>query len=303
MIDWTITLANFKAYLALERSFSINSISAYLSDLEKFSHFITTQYKGLLTFADIKLAHCEAYLIWLHDLGISTSSQARFIASLKAFFRFLILEETIPNNPVQLLESPRLSQKIPAVLSLSEIQALLAAIDQSKPLGVRNKAILETLYACGLRVSEVIKLKISGLYLTHGFIKVRGKGNKERLVPINESATKQITIYQKEIRAKGKIGGGHEDTLFLNNRGNPLSRVMIFHIIKNLVKEIGLEKTVSPHTFRHSFATHLYENGADLRAIQQMLGHESITTTEIYTKVNGKYLRDVLIKFHPRFNE
>ena len=227
-------------------------------------------------------------------------SQARILSGLRAFFRFLLLEDIIEINPLDNIESPKLSKKIPSVLSIEEIASIMGAIDMSDDLGHRNRAILETLYACGLRVSELINLKLSGYFPDAGIVKVIGKNNKQRLVPIGESAMKHLNLYIHEIRKKGPIKKGSEDYVFLNRRGNPLSRVMIFTIIKNLKTKAGITKAVSPHTFRHSFATHLIEGGANLRAIQDMLGHESITTTEIYTHLDTKFLRDTILKYHPR---
>ncbi len=290
----------FNAYLLLERKLSGNSIDAYLRDINKFNQYLHANYPEL-PLTEITLPHCQSFLESLAQLDIGPTSQARIVSGIKAFFRYLVLEKVIVQNPTQLLEAPKLRRKIPTVLSVNEIDLMLQVIDQSKPEGVRNKAIIETLYGCGLRVSELTNLQLSGLYFELGFIKVSGKGNKERLVPINQSAVKQINIYRSEIRNRLTIAKGQEDFVFLNRRGKQLSRVMIFTIVKNIAALAGIPKTVSPHTFRHSFATHLYEGGADLRVIQDMLGHESITTTEIYAKIDTQYLRDALIQFHPRF--
>ena len=298
-MNWKAYENGFKAFLLLERNLSEKSVEAYLSDLRKFHKFLETN--EAKSIKDVETKDCHAFLQELGELSIALSSQARALSSLKSFFKYLSFEKIIVENPAELLEAPRQSRKIPAVLSLAEIDLMLQTFDQSTPEGVRNKAIIETLYACGLRVSELVSLQISNLYLEIDFIKVIGKGDKERLVPINKSATKHISIYKNKIRNKMKIAAGHEDILFLNRRGKQLTRVMIFYIVKAAAKAAGITKNVSPHTFRHSFATHLYENGADLRIIQDMLGHESITTTEIYSHISTQHLRDALIQFHPRF--
>ena len=238
---------------------------------------------------------------WITELGMTASSQARIISGIKAFYKYCSLENISRTDPTTLLEAPKLKRKLPDVLSFEEIESIIAQVDLSKPEGGRNKAILETMYSCGLRVSEVVNLKISQLYLDLGFIRVTGKGDKERLIPIGSSAIKYITVYKNNIRVHSAPKKGYEDFLFLNNRGSQLSRVMIFYIIKDLTLKAGIKKTVSPHTFRHSFATHLVEGGADLRAVQEMLGHESITTTEIYTHLDREFLRKTLEEFHPGF--
>jgi len=248
----------------------------------------------------VKLKDLQDFLKWINELGLSASSQARIVSGIKSFFKYLLLEDIIKDSPAELLESPKIGRKLPDTLEVEEINRLIDAIDLSTPEGVRNKAMLETLYGCGLRVSELINLKISNLYFNDGFLKVTGKGDKERLVPIGSQAIKYIKIYLENIRIHLEVKKGSEDILFLNNRGKGLSRVMVFLIIKNLAEKIGLKKNISPHTFRHSFATHLIEGGADLRAIQEMLGHESITTTEIYTHLDREYLRISILRFHPR---
>ncbi len=301
-MNWSSYIESFKHYLSLERSLSGNTIAAYLRDIDKFSEYLANVAPELLL-SGITTKHCEEFLQSLGKIGISIPSQARILSGLKAFFKYLVLEGVVPKSPVELIEAPRYNRKLPVVLSVAEIEKMLESFDQSLPEGVRNKAILETLYASGLRVSEVINLKLSELYFDVGFIRVIGKGNKERIVPINGSAMKQIMIYVEEIRRLGKIKEGKEDFVFLNRRGSPLSRVMVFYVVKQAAENAGVNKEVSPHTFRHSFATHLYERGADLRAIQDMLGHESITTTEIYSQVNNQYLRDAMIQFHPRFGK
>ena len=298
MSIWQIHLKSFEDYLMLEKSLSKNSVMAYRRDVEKLEQYLDILELDLSP-ATIQLKQLKDFLEYLHELGLAASSQARLISGLKAFFNFLVFEKIIPASPTDLLESPNLSRKVPSVLSFEEIEQLLGAIDLSKPEGHRNRAILETLYACGLRVSELTSLKISNLYLDIGFIKVVGKGNKERFVPIGEDAIKYINYYLQDRNNLKTIH--NNDILFLNRRGRPLSRVMIFYIIKDLAKAVNLQKSISPHTFRHSFATHLMEGGADLRAIQDMLGHASITTTEIYTHLDTAYLRNTILTFHPLY--
>ena len=298
-MNWEITIKGFKAFLKLEKSLSDNSIEAYLHDIEKVQQFLS--YKNYpLSPKEMELKHFHEFLKWINELGMSSRSQARIISGIKAYYKYLLIENIIHHNPIILLESPRLGKKLPDTLSTEEIDLMISAIDLSKPEGERNKAILETLYSSGLRVSELINLKISNLFLKDGFMKILGKGDKERLVPIGCVAIKQITIYNENIRCHLRIKIGNDDFLFLNRRGAKLSRVMIFTIIKELALKIGLKKIISPHTFRHSFATELIERGADLRAVQEMLGHESITTTEVYTHINRDFLRSEIIKFHPR---
>ncbi|MBL7739302.1 MAG: site-specific tyrosine recombinase XerD [Chitinophagaceae bacterium] len=297
---WEAYKKGFKAYLQLEKSLSDNSTEAYLRDIEKLTQFL--QEKRLLKKpADIVLKDLQQFTKWIAELGMTASSQARIISGLRAFYKYCLLENISKTDPTTLLEAPKLKRSLPDVLSFDEIEAIIAETDLSKPEGGRNKAILETMYSCGLRVSEVVSLRISQLYLDTDFIRVTGKGDKERLVPIGRSAVKYIKIYLKNIRVHIQVKPGNEDILFLNSRGSKLSRVMIFYIIKDLVKKAGIKKTVSPHTFRHSFATHLVEGGADLRAVQEMLGHESITTTEIYTHLDREFLRKTLENYHPAF--
>lgn len=302
VMNWKIYTTGFKSFLQLERSLSANSIEAYMRDVEKLSQFLELkQY----TFSpeQLKLEHFQEMMKWVGDLGLSATSQARIISGIKAFYKYMLMENIITDDPTILLEVPRTGRKLPVVLNDKEIDAMLDAIDRSTPEGERNRAMLETLYSCGLRVSELVNLKISHLYLDDEFIRVIGKGDKERIVPIGSVAIKHIKIYLDTIRPKsedGRIKKGNEDILFLNKRGSKLTRVMVFTIIKSLAEKAGLKKKISPHTFRHSFATHLVENGADLRAVQEMLGHESITTTEIYTHLDRNYLRDVIITYHPR---
>ena len=297
---WEPYKKGFKAYLQLEKSLSDNSVEAYLRDIEKLTQYFT-QNNVLKKPAEITLKDLQQFVKWVAELGMTDTSQARIISGIKAFYKYCLLENISQTDPTALLEAPKLKRHLPDTLSVEEIETILSQIDLSKPEGGRNKAILETMYSCGLRVSEVVNLKISQLYLDVGFIRVIGKGNKERLVPIGSSAVKYITIYKNSIRIHIQPQPGNEDILFLNRRGSKLSRVMIFLIIKDLSAKAGIKKTISPHTFRHSFATHLVENGADLRAVQEMLGHESITTTEIYTHLDREFLRKTLEQFHPAF--
>ncbi len=290
----------FKIYLKLERGNSDNTVQGYLSDLAKLSQFLELELPQK-SFKTIQLKDLQHFLAYLHDFGLNEQSQARIISGIKAFYKFLILENYLEINPTDLLEAPKLSRKLPDTLSYSEIQMILDAIDLSTPEGPRNRAMLETLYSCGLRVSELINLKRANLFLDVDFIRVIGKGDKERLVPIGSTAKKYIEIYTKEVRVHTAPQKGHENIIFLNRRGKALSRVMVFYVIKNAAAAAGITKTVSPHTFRHSFATHLVEGGADLRAVQEMLGHASITTTEIYTHLDQSYLKDTIAQFHPRY--
>jgi integrase/recombinase XerD len=296
---WQSYIKGFKAFLQLEKSLSRNSIKAYLQDIDKITQFLEIN-QLILPPEKIELHHLQNFLKWLNEIGISARTQARIISGIKAFYKYMILENIIRDNPTELLDSPKLGRKLPDTLSVEEIDRLISAIDLSKPEGHRNKAILETIYSSGLRVSELINLKISNLNFKDGFIKIVGKGNKERIVPIGSIAIKYINIYLKDIRVHVPLKKEGQDILFLNRRGNKLTRNMIFIIIKELCVKIGLNKKISPHTFRHSFATHLIEGGADLRAVQEMLGHESITTTEIYLHLDREYLRDTIIQFHPR---
>ena len=298
-MNWKIYIQGFKSFLALEKSLSNNSIEAYLHDVDKFVQFL--EYKKY-NFGpkEIELKHLQDFLKWINQLGMSAGSQARIISGVKGFYKYLLLENVLNNDPTTLLEAPRIGRKLPDSLSVDDINKIIEAIDLSKPESQRNKAMLETLYSCGLRVSELVNLKISNLYFTDGFVKIIGKGDKERLVPIGSSAIKQINIYKNEVRSLCLVKKDHEDFLFLNRRGAKLTRVMVFTIIKHLALKTGIKKHISPHTFRHSFATHLIEGGADLRAVQEMLGHESITTTEIYTHLDREYLRQAIIQFHPR---
>ena len=298
---WLSYKKGFKSYLQLERSLSDHSVQAYLSDMEKLTQFFEAE--GIhKTPAQVELKDLQGFIKWIAELGMTQSSQARMISGIKAFYRYCLLEEIVSKDPTILLEAPKLLRQLPDVLTFDEIENIIAQIDLSTPEGGRNKAILETLYSCGLRVTEVVNLKLSQLYLDVGFIRIIGKGNKERLVPIGSSAIKYIGIYLKNIRVHVPVQKGEDDILFLNRRGHRLSRVMIFLIIRELVQKAGIKKNISPHTFRHSFATHLVEGGADLRAVQEMLGHESITTTEIYTHLDREFLRKTLHQFHPAFD-
>ena len=298
-MNWESSINGFKSYLKLERSLSANSVEAYIHDINKLTQFLTYK-KYSLSPAEIELKQLQEFLKWANRLGMNARTQARVISGIKAFYKYLLLEDLINNDPTTLLETPKIGRKLPETLSIDEITELIATIDLSKPEGERNKAMLETLYGSGLRVSELINLKLSDLYFNEGFLKITGKGDKERLVPIGKVAIKQIDIYKDQVRCHLAVKKEFEDIVFLNRRGAKLSRVMIFTIIKDLATKTGLQKRISPHTFRHSFATHLIEGGADLRAVQEMLGHESITTTEIYTHLDRDYLRNEIIQFHPR---
>src|SRR5690606_9747716 len=296
-MDWKTTINGFKHYLRLERAMSANTVEAYLNDVTKLRQFLEPQ--GIHPH-EVTSAQIQDFLTWINGFGLSAYSQARILSGIKTFYLYMALEHGLHENPTALIQAPRLGRKIPDVLNVAEIDRLIRAIDLSAPEGMRNKAMLEVLYGCGLRVSELVGLKISNLFLDVEFIKVEGKGSKERLVPIGAQAANYLRIYLGEVRVHQKIKPGYEDFVFLNRRGMPLTRVMVFLIIKDLAAAIGLKKRISPHAFRHSFASHLVEGGADLRAVQEMLGHESITTTEIYTHVDRDYLRSVITQYHPR---
>jgi len=299
-MNWSPTIKGFKAYLQLEKSLAKNSVEAYIADVEKLFQYLDMSEIHLAP-EKVTQKHIESFLKWVSEIGLNARSQSRIISGIKAFYNYLLLEEIITVSPVELIETPKIGRKLPEVLTIEEIDKIIAVIDLSTPEGLRNKAILETLYSCGLRVSELIGLQISHLLLDEGFVRVVGKGDKERITPIGGAAIKHITIYIEHVRNHlPKIDKASEDILFLNRRGKQLTRVMIFTIIKNLTQQAGINKTVSPHTFRHSFATHLVDGGADLRAVQEMLGHESITTTEIYTHLDSDYLRQSILDFHPR---
>ena len=297
---WAAEKKGFKAWLQLEKSLSDHSVEAYLRDIEKLTQFSAFQ-ESAPSIENIQLKDLQDFLKWIGALGMTASSQSRIVSGIRSFFKYCLQENLIRLDPTLLLETPKQKRSLPDFLSVDEINQIVQVIDLSKPEGERNRAILETMYSCGLRVSELVNLRISSLYPDLGFIKVIGKGDKERLVPIGNTALKFIKIYREQVRAHTMIKKGNEDILFLNRRGAGLTRQMIFILLKDLVRETGIKKTVSPHTFRHSFATHLVEGGADLRAVQEMLGHESITTTEIYTHLDRAYLRETLQKFHPAF--
>ena len=296
-MSWEKSIKGFKSYLQIERSLSDNSVQAYIRDVKKFAN-----YAILIELSELNVTRIDIsnFLAQINQEDISSRSQARIISGIKAFYKYLIMEDYLKINPTELIESPKIGLKLPDTLSLIEIDKLIAAVDLSNKQGERNRAILETLYSCGLRVSELVNLQLSNIHFKEGYLKVTGKGDKERLAPIGGRAIKYLTIYINEVRNHQEIKKGNEDFVFLNNRGAKLTRVMIFLIIQKLTERIGLKKKISPHTFRHSFATHLIEGGADLRAVQEMLGHESITTTEIYTHLDNEYLRSNIIQFHPR---
>ncbi len=298
-MNWEVYLRQFKTYLKLERSLSDNSIEAYVRDVEKLRSYMEANHPRLSPLKTTG-AHLQAFVRFVSELGLSPLSQARIISGIKAFFQYLVFDEVIEQDPTELLETPKVGRKLPDTLDVPEMDALLAAIDLSHPDGQRNRAMLETLYSSGLRVSELVNLKLDNIYEDIGFLRVVGKGNKERLVPIGREALKYLLIYVREVRVHVPVKTEARSFVFLNNRGGRLSRVMVFLIIKALAQKIGLKKTISPHTFRHSFATHLIEGGADLRAVQEMLGHASITTTEIYTHLDRDYLKQVIKEFHPR---
>jgi integrase/recombinase XerD len=296
---WKSYINGFKAYLQLEKSLSGNSVEAYLHDVTKVTQFLELQ-KLQLGPEKVELHHLQSFLQWISELGMSARTQARVISGLRAFYRYLLLENIVQHDPTAILDLPRIGLKLPVTLNVKEIDLLISKIDLSKPEGKRNKAMLETLYGCGLRVSELVTLRISNLFFKDGFIRVTGKGDKERLIPVGSIAQAEISYYLSDVRPHISVKKGHEDVLFLNRMGTGLSRIMIFTMIKKLATSAGIKKQISPHTFRHSFATHLVEGGADLRAVQEMLGHESITTTEIYTHLDKEYLRSTIIEFHPR---
>jgi integrase/recombinase XerD len=295
---WNQVINDFIAYLKIEKAASVNTIDAYINDLNKLQAYL----QGIGSTAtpqEVTPAMLSDFLVYEGGQGVRARSQARMLSGVRAFYKYLLMDNLIDANPTQLVDFPKIGRKLPDVLTVQEIDALLAAIDLSFPEGQRNKAMLETMYSCGLRVSELVNLHLSDLFLKEGFIKVKGKGSKERLVPISDPAIHEINLFLPD-RAKLNIAKGHEDFLFLNRLGKTLSRVMVFTIVRNLATVVGLQKTISPHTFRHSFATHLIEGGADLRAVQEMLGHESILTTEIYTHLDRSFLRQTIVEFHPR---
>ena len=298
-MKWDESKKGLENYLKLEKSLSPNSVSAYINDVNKLIEFLAINYKRTGP-EKVKLSHLKKFVEWLKEAGVSPRTQARTISGIKSFYKYLLIEEHIVNDPTALLESPKIGRKLPSILTMEEVDMLINAVDLEKPEGQRNKAMLETLYSCGLRVSELVNLKLTNLFFEQGFIKVEGKSEKERLVPVSSRAVEEINKYISSYRKKMKIDKESENVLFLNRRGKKLSRVMIFTIIKNLAEKVGMEKQISPHTFRHSFATHLINGGADLRAVQEMLGHESILTTEIYTHLDSEYLKNTIHQFHPR---
>ncbi len=298
-MNWDILIKQFKNYLQLERSLSSNSVEAYVHDIVKLRQFLEIS-NASSTPQKVTQKEIQEFIEFINELGLAPHSQARILSGIKAFFKFLLLEDEIIHDPSSLLEGPKLGRKLPDTLNFQEIEQLLGAINVSTPEGARNRSILETLYSSGLRVTELVELRISNVFFDDGFLKIVGKGNKERFVPIGTDAIKYMKIYLHEIRNQLTIQKGFENYVYLNRRGKKLTRVMIFTVIKELAKNIGLQKSISPHTFRHSFATHLIEGGADLRAIQEMLGHSSITTTEIYTHLDRDYLKEVIKSFHPR---
>ena len=299
-MDWKDKyIRDYGIYLRLEKSLSENSQDAYLSDIRKFYQFLSINFRGM-TPADCSIDELREFTQWISELGLSSVSQARIISGLRSFFKYLKLEGVIKKNPASLLDSPKTGRKLPDVLTIEEIEKILSSIDLSSSNGYRNKTIIEILYGCGLRVSELTGLLISNINFDYQYIRIIGKGNKERLIPLGSHALKAINYYKSHYRSHINVDQGSEDHFFLNRFGRSISRVMIFHIVKSCVEKAGIKKTVSPHTFRHSFATHLVEGGADLRAVQELLGHESILTTEIYTHLTSEFLVDTIKRFHPR---
>lgn len=299
-MKWENSIKGYEHYLKLEKSLSQNSIAAYINDINKLKDFLETNFNKKVTPEKVKLDHLKSFIEWLNEKGVSPRTQARTISGIKSFFKYLLIDEKITSDPTALLESPKIGRKLPDILTMEEIDELIDAISLDKPEGQRNRAMLETLYSCGLRVSELVNLKLTNLYFDEGFIKIEGKADKERLVPVSSRAIDEITKYIENYRNNLRVQKSSENVLFLNRRGQQLSRVMVFTIIKNLAAKINLNKKISPHTFRHSFATHLINGGADLRAVQEMLGHESILTTEIYTHLDRDYLKSTINQFHPR---
>ena len=299
-VSWQPYIRGFLNYLKLEKSLSENSIEAYQRDVLKLENFMLHEFPNI-GMKEVSLNNLQSFLKQLNELGFDAHSQARIVSGLRAFWKYLLLEDEVKTNPAELLQLPKLARKLPDTLSVNETIAVIESLDMSKPEGQRNRAMVEVLYSCGLRVSELVNLKISNLYLQAGFVKVVGKGDKERIVPIGSEASKQLNNYLDFVRTQIAVQKGEEDIVFLNKRGKRLSRVMIFYIIKDQALKVGIEKVISPHTFRHSFATHLIEGGADLRTVQEMLGHASITTTEIYTHLDREFLRSTIMQYHPRY--
>ncbi|MGC9470491.1 MAG: site-specific tyrosine recombinase XerD [Bacteroidales bacterium] len=299
MSIWQEYIRSYLSYLRLEKSVSPNTLQAYERDVKGFTSWLKSQHPGRPP-EEVRPELLQEYLVELSTLGIGARSQARIVSGIRSFFRYLLLDDKIPSDPSAQLETPKIGRKLPEVLSVHEIDAMLQTIDLSSPTGQRNKAMIETMYSCGLRVSELVNLKLSNLYFKQEFIRIEGKGNKERMVPVGSKALKEIGLWLEIRRGNLNIRPGEEDIVFLNRRGHRLTRAMVFEIVKNLASQAGIKKHVSPHTFRHSFATHLIDGGADLRAVQEMLGHESILTTEIYTHLDREYLREAIISFHPR---
>ena len=298
-MDWDSALSEFRVYLKIERSLSGNTVEAYMRDIGRLAGYIATQDAGIMP-GDVTFAMIKDFLGFINEEIISPRSQARLISGIRSFFKFLLLGDKIKADPTELIEGPSTGRKLPEVLSIDEIDAILNTIDMSRPEAHRNRAMIEVLYSCGLRVSELVELRLTNLYFEQEFIRITGKGNKERLVPISRKAVNEITLYLDSFRSHVSPKKGSENIVFLNQRGGKLSRVMVFSLVKTLASKAGIKKSISPHTFRHSFATHLVERGADLRAVQEMLGHESILTTEIYTHLNRQYLKEVIMEFHPR---
>ena len=301
-MSWNIHIKGFLSYLRLEKSLSKNSIEAYERDVQKLKSFSET-FSPPLSPTNISQKEIRLFIKWITELGLSATSQARILSGLKAFFEFLVIEKEIKEDPMEFIEAPRIGRKLPDVLSIEEMENILSSIDMSRKDGHRNRALLELLYSCGLRVSELVDTKVSQIYFDEGFIRVIGKGNKERLVPVGEIALNFLTLYIKGDRVHLNVQPGHEDFIFLNLRGKRLTRMTVFNVIKEHVIKCGIQKSISPHTFRHSFATHLVEAGADLRAVQEMLGHASITTTEIYTHLDRHRLKEEILSFHPRYKK
>lgn len=298
-MSWEKAIRDFQTYLKLERSLSANSASAYARDVKKLSQYVEFSKLNLLP-KQMKAIHLQDFIVYLQQFRLESSSQARLLSGIRAFYKYLLVNDVIDDDPTEFIEAPRLTRKLPEVLTYEEVQLLLSSVDLSLPNGTRNRAMLEVLYACGLRVSELVDLRLTNVFADLGFVKIVGKGNKERIVPIGKMALKHLQLYIQKERVHTSPDPTADNIVFLNNRGKKISRVLVFLIIKELCEKAGIQKSISPHTFRHSFATHLLEGGADLRAIQDMLGHESITTTEIYTHLDMEYLKETLMNFHPR---